>query len=266
MLPGTEEPITDRDEALKSAQEIGFPLIIKAAFGGGGRGMRVVHKAGDLATCSTKRRAKPSAPSAIRRCSSKNTSRAPSTSKCRSSATSTATSSTCTSAIARCSGGIRRSSRSRRASGCRKTCVDELCEAAARIAREIRYDNAGTIEFLYDLDHARMVLHRDEPAHPGRAHGDGSHHRARPRPRADPDRAGLSAARPGSRHAAAGRSAAQRLRHPMPHHDGRSGEQVHARLRQDPGLPLAGRLRHPARWRHGLCRARSSRRFTIRCS
>jgi pyruvate carboxylase len=28
----------------------------------------------------------------------------------------------------------------------------ELCEAAARIAREIRYDNAGTIEFLYDLD------------------------------------------------------------------------------------------------------------------
>src|SRR3954466_9276664 len=47
-LPGTEEPITDRDEALKVAKSIGFPLIIKAAFGGGGRGMRVVHKAGDL--------------------------------------------------------------------------------------------------------------------------------------------------------------------------------------------------------------------------
>ena len=30
--------------------------------------------------------------------------------------------------------------------------VRELCEAAVRIAREIRYDNAGTIEFLYDLD------------------------------------------------------------------------------------------------------------------
>jgi acetyl-CoA carboxylase biotin carboxylase subunit len=42
-LPGTEEPITDPDEALKAAHEIGFPLIIKAAFGGGGRGMRVVH-------------------------------------------------------------------------------------------------------------------------------------------------------------------------------------------------------------------------------
>src|SRR5258708_21961782 len=35
-LPGTEEPIDDRDKALKVAQQIGFPLIIKAAFGGGG--------------------------------------------------------------------------------------------------------------------------------------------------------------------------------------------------------------------------------------
>jgi len=31
--------------------------------------------------------------------------------------------------------------------------VLELCAAAARMAREIRYDNAGTVEFLYDLDH-----------------------------------------------------------------------------------------------------------------
>ncbi|MGZ8937851.1 MAG: pyruvate carboxylase [Limisphaerales bacterium] len=48
-LPGTEDPITDRGEALKIAREIGFPLIIKAAFGGGGRGMRVVTKGSDLA-------------------------------------------------------------------------------------------------------------------------------------------------------------------------------------------------------------------------
>src|SRR4030095_5308608 len=47
-LPGTEDPVSDRAEALKIAANIGFPLIIKAAFGGGGRGMRVVHKAGDL--------------------------------------------------------------------------------------------------------------------------------------------------------------------------------------------------------------------------
>ncbi|WP_367873360.1 pyruvate carboxylase [Luteolibacter sp. Populi] len=48
-LPGTEEPITDSKEALKVAKEIGFPLIIKAAFGGGGRGMRVVEKPEQLA-------------------------------------------------------------------------------------------------------------------------------------------------------------------------------------------------------------------------
>jgi pyruvate carboxylase len=47
-LPGTEEAIEQRDEALKRGKEIGFPLIIKAAFGGGGRGMRVVQKPGDL--------------------------------------------------------------------------------------------------------------------------------------------------------------------------------------------------------------------------
>ena len=42
-LPGTQDPISDRKEAVKTAKKIGFPLIIKAAFGGGGRGMRVVH-------------------------------------------------------------------------------------------------------------------------------------------------------------------------------------------------------------------------------
>ena len=48
-LPGTEEPITDPDQALTAAHAIGFPLIIKAAFGGGGRGMRVVEKPSQLA-------------------------------------------------------------------------------------------------------------------------------------------------------------------------------------------------------------------------
>lgn len=48
-LPGTEEPITDPAQALTVAKDIGFPLIIKAAFGGGGRGMRVVDKPENLA-------------------------------------------------------------------------------------------------------------------------------------------------------------------------------------------------------------------------
>jgi pyruvate carboxylase len=49
VLPGTEEPVTERGEALRVAKKIGFPLIIKAAFGGGGRGMRVVRKESELA-------------------------------------------------------------------------------------------------------------------------------------------------------------------------------------------------------------------------
>ena len=43
VLDGTDKPITDKDEAKRIAQEIGYPIIIKAAFGGGGRGMRIVH-------------------------------------------------------------------------------------------------------------------------------------------------------------------------------------------------------------------------------
>jgi len=49
VVPGTEQPVTDAETARRMAGEIGFPLIIKAAFGGGGRGMRVVEKAGDFA-------------------------------------------------------------------------------------------------------------------------------------------------------------------------------------------------------------------------
>lgn len=49
-LPGTQDPVSDRKEAGRIAREIGFPLIIKAAFGGGGRGMRVVEREEDLDT------------------------------------------------------------------------------------------------------------------------------------------------------------------------------------------------------------------------
>ena len=48
ILPGTDAPITNTQEALHVAEDIGFPVIIKAAFGGGGRGMRIVHKADEF--------------------------------------------------------------------------------------------------------------------------------------------------------------------------------------------------------------------------
>ena len=42
-VPGSDGPISDEKEALKIAKQIGFPVIIKAVAGGGGKGMRVAH-------------------------------------------------------------------------------------------------------------------------------------------------------------------------------------------------------------------------------
>ena len=43
LVPGTDQPITDVNEAKKLATEIGFPILIKASAGGGGKGMRIVN-------------------------------------------------------------------------------------------------------------------------------------------------------------------------------------------------------------------------------
>jgi pyruvate carboxylase len=152
VLPGTEEAIEDRAEALKKAKQIGFPLIIKAAFGGGGRGMRVVTKPGDLAALLDEAQGEagrafgnsavfleryiPRAKHievqilgdqhgrvvhlherdcSVQRRHQKVIEIAPSV-------------------------DIDRRVRA------------ELCEAAVRLCHEIKYDNAGTVEFLYDLD------------------------------------------------------------------------------------------------------------------
>jgi acetyl-CoA carboxylase biotin carboxylase subunit len=49
VVPGTPGPVEDVDEALTFAREIGFPVIIKAAAGGGGKGMRVARDPDDFA-------------------------------------------------------------------------------------------------------------------------------------------------------------------------------------------------------------------------
>ena len=151
-LPGTQDPVSDRGEALKVAKQIGFPLIIKAAFGGGGRGMRVVHKAGELADLLDEAQAEagrafgnpavflekyiPHAKHievqilgdqhgnvvhlherdcSVQRRHQKVIEIAPSF-------------------------------------GLEDKVRTALCDAAVKIAREIRYDNAGTVEFLVDAD------------------------------------------------------------------------------------------------------------------
>lgn len=48
LVPGTEKAIEDIAEAKKIAEEIGFPILIKASAGGGGKGMRIVEKVEDF--------------------------------------------------------------------------------------------------------------------------------------------------------------------------------------------------------------------------
>ena len=45
VVPGTKKPVYDADAALKEAKKIGFPIMIKASSGGGGKGMRVAENA-----------------------------------------------------------------------------------------------------------------------------------------------------------------------------------------------------------------------------
>src|SRR5688500_2475913 len=47
-VPGTEDALTDLSDVKAVAKEIGYPIILKASFGGGGRGMRVVKNADEL--------------------------------------------------------------------------------------------------------------------------------------------------------------------------------------------------------------------------
>jgi acetyl-CoA carboxylase biotin carboxylase subunit len=57
LLPGSREPLRDAAQAQQLADSIGYPVIIKAAAGGGGRGMRVVADAAEFAAAYQQTRA-----------------------------------------------------------------------------------------------------------------------------------------------------------------------------------------------------------------
>jgi pyruvate carboxylase len=152
VLPGTEKPVNSAAEAQKVAREIGYPIILKAAMGGGGRGMRVVRDAAQLEGLLEE--AQGEARSAFgdasvflekflprarhlevqilgdhhgnllhlyeRDCSVQRRHQK----------------------VVEVAPGANLPSRIR----------SELCDAALQLARQAKYRNAGTVEFLYDVD------------------------------------------------------------------------------------------------------------------
>lgn len=49
VVPGSEDAVEDIDEALRQSGQVGYPVVIKAAAGGGGKGMRIVDRSSNLA-------------------------------------------------------------------------------------------------------------------------------------------------------------------------------------------------------------------------
>jgi len=152
VLPGTENPVKSAAEAHTIAQEIGYPVIVKAAMGGGGRGMRVVHSAAQLGALLEE--AQGEARSAFGDASVFLEKYLPHARHLE------------VQILADHHGNLlhlyeRDCSVQRRhqkvvevapAANLSASIRRELCDAAVQLARKANYRNAGTVEFLYDVD------------------------------------------------------------------------------------------------------------------
>jgi len=151
-LPGTENPVSSPEEALRIAVEIGFPVIVKAAMGGGGRGMRVVHDPEQLA--ARLEEAQGEAKSAFGDASVFLEKYLPRAKHIE------------VQILADEHGNLlhlyeRDCSVQRRhqkvvevapATNLPARVRSEICDAAVSLTRQAKYRNAGTVEFLYDVD------------------------------------------------------------------------------------------------------------------
>ena len=48
VVPGTEQPLQSAEEAVRICNEIGYPVMLKASMGGGGKGMRLIHNESEV--------------------------------------------------------------------------------------------------------------------------------------------------------------------------------------------------------------------------
>src|SRR4051794_11552518 len=151
-LPGTEDAVKSAAEAHMIAKDIGYPVIVKAAMGGGGRGMRVVHD--DAQLSARLEEAQGEAKSAFGDASVFLEKYLPRARHLE------------VQILADHHGNLlhlyeRDCSVQRRhqkvvevapAANLPASIRGELCDAAVRLARKANYRNAGTVEFLYDVD------------------------------------------------------------------------------------------------------------------
>ncbi len=158
VLPGTDDPVTSPEEAQKVAKKIGYPVIVKAAMGGGGRGMRVVHDASQLNALLEE--AQGEARSAFGNASVFLEKYLPHARHIE------------VQILGDQHGHLlhlyeRDCSVQRRhqkvvevapAANLPKSIRDELCNAALQLANKAGYRNAGTVEFLYDVDASKWYF------------------------------------------------------------------------------------------------------------
>src|SRR5215472_16813482 len=152
VLPGTDNPVKSAAEAQQIARAIGYPVIVKAAMGGGGRGMRVVHEAAQLDALLEE--AQGEARSAFGDASVFLEKYLPRARHLE------------VQILADHHGNLlhlyeRDCSVQRRhqkvvevapAANLASSIRAELCDAAVQLVRKAKYQNAGTVEFLYDVD------------------------------------------------------------------------------------------------------------------
>ena len=113
-VPGSDGCIETAAEAKAFADTVGYPVLIKATAGGGGKGMREVHDPADLeAQYAAATGTRPAPRSATTACTWRSSCCARATWRCRCWPTTSATTSPCASATAPCSAAIRSSSRKR---------------------------------------------------------------------------------------------------------------------------------------------------------